>query len=95
LRLDHGAVVGYIAGHLTRRFDCDGELQYLFVAPEQRRQGVASELLRYLRAWFGKHRASRICVDVEPDNAVGRAFYRQHGATPLNRGWLVFSEDRR
>src|SRR5262245_15819085 len=86
------AVVGYIAGHLTRRYDCDGELQYLFVAPGHRRQGVASEMLRLLREWFRDHQAARICVDVEPDNSAGRAFYRHHGATPLNIRWLVFSE---
>ena len=86
------AVVGYIAGHLTRRYDCDGEVQYLFVAPGQRRQGVASALLRLLHEWFSGHRAARICVDVDPDNAAGRAFYTHHGAMPLNRGWLVFPE---
>src|SRR2546422_9589774 len=36
------AVVGYIAGHLTRRYQCDGELQYLFVAPQYRRTGIAT-----------------------------------------------------
>jgi len=86
------AVVGYIAGHLTRRYDCDGELQYLFVAPGHRRQGVATELLRLLREWFSGHHAARICVDVDPDNAAGRAFYTHHGAMPLNKGWLVFPE---
>jgi ribosomal-protein-alanine N-acetyltransferase len=95
LALERDAVVGYIAGHLTRRYDCDGELQYLFVAPGHRRTGVASALLRLLRDWFRDQHASRICVDVEPDNAGGRAFYGHHGATPLNRGWLVFSEDGR
>jgi len=92
--LQRDVVVGYIAGHLTRRFDCDGELQYLFVAYEHRRQGVASRLLESLRGWFRDRGASRVCVDVEPGNAVARAFYTHHGARPLNRGWLVFSEER-
>jgi hypothetical protein len=30
-------VIGYVAGHLTRRFDCEGELQYIYVAPAYRR----------------------------------------------------------
>ena len=46
------AVVGYIAGHLTRRFDCDAEVQYLFVAPAHRRHRVATALLRLLSMWF-------------------------------------------
>jgi hypothetical protein len=33
---DGGAVVGFIAGHLTRRFGSDGELQWVFVAPSLR-----------------------------------------------------------
>ena len=37
---DH--VVGLIAGHLTRRHGCKGELQWISVKPEYRRQGVAS-----------------------------------------------------
>src|SRR5690242_10762779 len=46
LALKDSAVVGYIAGHLTTRHGCSGELQYLFVAPAYRRQGVATALLR-------------------------------------------------
>src|SRR5215472_3114914 len=42
------AVVGYIAGHLTTRHGCAAEVQYLFVAPEFRRRGVATALLRLL-----------------------------------------------
>ncbi|MGH7676081.1 MAG: hypothetical protein ACREMV_12490, partial [Gemmatimonadales bacterium] len=25
--------IGYVAGHLTRRFDCEGELQWIYVVP--------------------------------------------------------------
>src|SRR5689334_7739091 len=45
-------IIGYIAGHLSTRHGCDGEVQYLFVAPEFRRLGVAADLLRQLAAWF-------------------------------------------
>src|SRR4051794_26092596 len=38
------ALIGYIAGHLTRRYGYDGEVQYLYVAPDHRRRGVASAL---------------------------------------------------
>jgi ribosomal-protein-alanine N-acetyltransferase len=88
------AVAGYIAGHLTRRYGCDGELQYLFVAPAHRRTGIASALLERLRCWFRERGASSLCVDVVPENAVARAFYTRHGATGLNEGWMVFREVR-
>src|SRR2546430_11652709 len=61
---DH--VVGYIAGHLTRRDECDGELQYLFVDPSRRRLGVAGQLLRELARWLTELGAGRLCVDAEP-----------------------------
>src|SRR5437868_15490073 len=46
-----GEVIGYAGGHLTRRFECDGELQYLYVAPPFRRSGVATALVRLLAHW--------------------------------------------
>src|SRR5579864_6701999 len=32
-------IVGFIAGHLTRRFGCDGELQWINVATDHQRTG--------------------------------------------------------
>jgi ribosomal protein S18 acetylase RimI-like enzyme len=85
-------VIGFIAGHLTRRFHCDGELQWINVSTTQRRQGVARELLRELGDWFSAYNARKICVDVEPRNADARAFYTRHGAQPLNNHWLVWPD---
>ena len=88
----HEIIVGFIAGHLTRRFGCEGELEWLNVVPERRRTGVASALLRALATWFGSRQARCICVDVNPQNAAARAFYRQHGAEDLNPHWLVWRD---
>ncbi|HEX4962292.1 MAG TPA: GNAT family N-acetyltransferase [Thermoanaerobaculia bacterium] len=90
--MDGDDLAGFIAGHLTRRYRCDGELQWINVAKEQRRKGVASELLLLLAAWFGQHLAKRVCIDVDPDNQAGRSFYLRHGAAPLNRHWLVWPD---
>jgi GNAT superfamily N-acetyltransferase len=92
--LDGDTLVGYIAGHLTRRFECDGELQWIFVVPEHRGTGVASELLRLLAAWFAEQKASRICVNVGEPNKVARRYYTRHGAEYLARHWLVWSDIR-
>jgi hypothetical protein len=35
-----------------------------------------------------------VCVDVEPENRVARAFYSRHGAVPLNPHWLVWDDIR-
>src|SRR5205814_1119430 len=85
-------IVGFIAGHLTRRFGCDGELEWLDVVAEARRGGVAGDLLRALATWFEGCQARRICVDVDPQNAPARAFYRKHGAQDLNPHWLVWPD---
>jgi GNAT superfamily N-acetyltransferase len=93
--LEGSTVVGYIAGHLTRRFDCDGEIQYLYVTPSRRRRGVATVLLRRLAAWFAEHNAPRICVDVDPTSPAARAFYARSGATRLNAaGWMNWADVR-
>jgi GNAT superfamily N-acetyltransferase len=82
--------IGYVAGHLTRRFGCDGELQWIYVVAEHRRARVASGLLHLLAEWFLEHGARRVCVDVGDDSA--RPFYRRHGARDLNRHWMVWND---
>src|SRR6185437_5850389 len=89
-----GHVVAFIAGHLSRRFDCQGELQWLNTAPEHRRRGLAATLLRLLAQWFANHEAHRICVNVAEDNAGARAFYLRHGAAVLAPHWLVWNQLR-
>ena len=87
-----GRIVGFIAGDLSTRFDCDGELQWLNVIPEKRRTGVAAGLLRILAFWFADENAKRVCVDADPENPGARAFYRKHGAQDLNPHWLVWPD---
>ena len=85
-----GSPIGYVAGHLTRRYGCDGELQWIYVTSGHRRMRVASTLLELLAAWFVEHGAHRVCVDVGDDDA--RPFYRRHGAVELNRHWMVWND---
>lgn len=90
MALDGDAPVGYIAGHLTRRFDCDGELQYLYVLPANRGGKVAAGLLRELARWFVDQGARRVCVD--PGNDRARRFYARQGAVPLGMHWMVWED---
>jgi ribosomal protein S18 acetylase RimI-like enzyme len=85
-----GMVVGFIAGHLTRRYDCDGELEWIDTIPEYMRSGIAGELLRLLATWFIDRRALRICVDSDPNNLIARQFYKKYGAEDLNKHWLLW-----
>lgn len=87
-----GRAVGFIAGHLTRRFGCDAELQWVTVNAEHRNRGIASELLGYLVAWFVEHGARRVCVDVEPSNSTARRFYAKHGAVEFKPHWMIWHD---
>ena len=86
------SLVGYVAGHLTRRFACDGELEWIFVSPQRRRIGIAFDLLHRLAEWFKEQRASKVCVNVAPANRTAIAFYVRHGAAKMNQHWLVWSD---
>ena len=86
------SVIGYIAGHLTRRYGYDGEVQYLYVAPEHRRRGVASALLRLLVGWFQEQSVTRVCVNANPDSPPAVPFYTSQGAAALNRYWYAWED---
>ena len=87
-------IVGLIAGHLTRRFGCDGELEWISIRPQYRGRGIASELLRHLAEWFVAHDARRVCIDVEPSNQIARRFYARRGAENLKPHWMVWKAIR-
>jgi GNAT superfamily N-acetyltransferase len=85
-------VIGYIAGHLTTRHGCAAEVQYLFVAPEFRRRGVATALLRRLADWFGEAGALKACVCVDADSPAAKPFYESTGASPFRRLWYGWDD---
>ena len=88
-------VVGYIAGHLTTRHDCTGEIQYLFVDPAFRRRGLATELVCLMAVWFLEQGARRVCVCLDADSPSARPFYESTGADQLSasrRFWYVWED---
>ena len=85
-------VIGFIAGHRTERFQCDGELQWVDVAAERRRQGIAAMLMPHMGAWFFAQGARRICVNVEADNLPARRLYARFGATPFQDSWMLWED---
>ncbi len=88
--LENAMIIGFVAGHLTRRFDCDGELQWIDVVRDRRRRGTGSEMVRLLARWFLDQRARRICVD--PGNPSARQFYARLGAENLNQHWMLWTD---
>ena len=90
--LGREAVIGYIAGHLTTRHGCAGEVQYLFVAPQLRRRRVGTALLRLLADWFCKARALKVCACVDADSPAAIRFYETAGASAFRRLWYVWDD---
>lgn len=68
------SVTGYVGGHESRRYNCDAELQYLYVVPALRRQGVGSYMLRLLASWFIERDLRQVCVGVDEENWIAREF---------------------
>jgi GNAT superfamily N-acetyltransferase len=87
-----GTIVGFIAGQLTKRYNCEGELQWLYVATDFRRKKLASKLVHVLAQWFIKKQAYKVCVD--PGNAAAKLFYFANGATNLNAHWMYWDDIR-
>jgi GNAT superfamily N-acetyltransferase len=85
-------VVGFAAGHLTTRYDCDGELQWINVLPNYQKQGISAKLLKELTKWFVKREAFKVCVNADPENHIAQQFYKKHGAVNINPHWLIWND---
>jgi GNAT superfamily N-acetyltransferase len=75
-------------------YGCEGEVQYLYVAPQARRHGVAAQLLQLLAEWFNGRGIRRVCVNVDVESAGAAPFYLAARARPLNRHWYVWDDIR-
>lgn len=85
------SMVGYIAGHFSRRYGTQGELQSIYVLKEHHGKGIGTSLLMYLSGWFANHDRRAVCVGIDPANPY-RRFYEKHGARDLNKHWLVWDD---
>ncbi len=92
LALVDDAVIGYIAGHQTTRHGCAAEVQYLYVAPEYRRRGVATSLLRLMADWFADAGALKVCVCVDENSPAAIPFYQSTGAVAFKRLWYRWDD---
>ncbi len=85
-------IIGFVAGHLSTRFGCEGELQWIDTKTEFRRMGVASQLVVHLAHWFISHKAYKVCVD--PGSQIARQFYKRGQAEMLNEHWMFWNDIR-
>jgi ribosomal protein S18 acetylase RimI-like enzyme len=90
--IDGSDLVGFVAGHKTRRFGCHGELQWINVVREKRGLGTADQLMTKIGTWFVAQDARRICVNVDPANLTARRLYTRRGAQILNDYWMIWED---
>lgn len=90
----NGELVGFVAGHLTRRFGGQGELQWIDVAEQARGQGIGYQLITHIGSWFVAQNVTRVCVNVDPNNTPARRLYAKCGAQPLNEYWMIWNDAR-
>ena len=87
-------VVGFVAGHLTRRLGCQGELQWINIAIGYRGSGVARALITRMGAWFVEQNAKRVCVNVDFRNILARRLHASCGAQILDKDWMIWEDSR-
>ena len=77
-----GALDGFV---LFQRTPPDAEMLTLAVAPDKRRNGLASLLLKHAGQLLGQYGTDRLLLDVAADNQGAIAFYTAHGFTQDGR----------
>jgi ribosomal protein S18 acetylase RimI-like enzyme len=88
--VENDIITGFISGHLTERFGCKGELQWINVIPAYRGKGIAAELIQLLAKWFVPQKTFRVCVDVGTE--AGCRLYKRLGAENINEHWMVWED---
>ena len=86
-----GNILGYIAGHLTTRYDKDVEIQSFYILKEYQRKGLGKTLLSLFINWLKDNGANSLCVGIWPDNPY-KAFYLKHCGQYLNAHWIYWDD---
>jgi GNAT superfamily N-acetyltransferase len=84
-------IVGFIAGHLTNRYEKDAEIQSFYVLRNEQRSGIGSALLKSLLTWLKKQNAKSLCVGIFPENPY-LVFYLKYGGLHLNPYWIYWDD---
>jgi GNAT superfamily N-acetyltransferase len=87
--VDDVRIVGFIAGHLTTRYDMDAEIQNFYILKSYQRQGIGADLLKHLVAWLQQQQIQSLCVGIDPENPY-QQFYLKQGGRHLNPHWMVW-----
>jgi GNAT superfamily N-acetyltransferase len=89
-----GEPIGFVAGHTRAPSpvyagSVEAQLTELYVAPPERRQGLAGRLMRAAIAWARERGLSRVRFDVLWANAPSRAVWDRSGYAPVSLTYAV------
>ncbi len=84
-------VIGYLAGHLTTRYNLDAEIQSFYVLLQEQKQNVGTKLLTEFVKWLLDLNAGNLCVGFKPENKY-KAFYLKFGGQYLNEHWIYWQD---
>ncbi len=87
--IDGDRITGYLAVHLTTRYDKDAEIQSVYVLKAYQRGGVGTALLKHAIGWMMNFNAKNLCVGIAPENPY-QQFYLKYGGSFLNPHWIVW-----
>lgn len=89
--IDQDKIIGYLAVHLTSRYDKGAEIQSFYVLKEYQRSGIGTALLKEAISWAMNHNAKSLCVGIAPENPY-QQFYLKYGGSFLNPHWIVWED---
>ena len=84
-------IIGYLAGHLTTRYNMDAEIQSLYVLKQEQKKDVGTKLLAEFIKWLMNLDAKILCVGIKPENKY-KAFYLKHGGQYINEHWIFWQD---
>ncbi len=84
-------IVGYIAGHLTTRYNMDAEIQSFYILKGHQRNGIGKQLLNSFINWMKQQGAKSLCVGFDPANPY-KSFYLKQGGKYLNEHWIIWDD---
>ncbi|QEM05627.1 GNAT family N-acetyltransferase [Mucilaginibacter rubeus] len=85
------SIIGYIAVHLTTRYEKDAEIQSFYVLKEYQRKGIGTGLLLNAVNWLETQHTKSLCVGIAK-NTPYRAFYIKYGGGHLNEHWICWED---
>lgn len=86
---EEGRITGYLAGHLTTRYNLDAEIQSFYVLKEAQNKRIGTRLLTSFVTWLIDMNAVSLCVGINPGNKY-KAFYLKYGGQYLNEHWIYW-----